>query len=164
MTRDTDYLEREIKFAADFGFELPDLRKVVGSTKRLPEQSHQTAYFDSPDYRLWQRGITLRHRTGDDAPGGRWTVKLPQRVAGVSLDRTELSWSGEREEIPAEAVRILAGVVRRATLERVIVLDSNRRRLVLHNPGGAIVGELDDDVVKVTQGNHQGEEVPPDRA
>jgi hypothetical protein len=156
MTRATAYTEREVKFAADLGFELPDLRQIVGSTKRLPEQSLRTAYFDTADLRLFGRGITLRHRFGEDERSGKWTLKLPEEAEGSAVERTELSWTGAPDAPPAEALRILAGILRQATLQRIVVLASVRRRLVLRNDQGGELGEIDDDVVTVAKGTHKG--------
>lgn len=156
MTRATAHTEREVKFAADLGFELPDLRQIVGSTKRLPEQSLRTAYFDTADLRLFGRGITLRHRVGEDDRSGKWTLKLPEEAEGIAVERTELSWTGSPDAPPAEALRILAGILRQATLQRIVVLASVRRRLVLKNDQGGDLGEIDDDVVTVAKGTHKG--------
>jgi CHAD domain-containing protein len=156
MTRATAYTEREVKFGADLGFELPDLRQLVGSTKRLPEQSLRTAYFDTADLRLFERGITLRHRAGEDEQSGKWTLKLPEEAEGTAVERTELSWPGAPDAPPAEALRVLAGVLRHATLQRIVVLASTRKRLVLRNDQGGELGEIDDDVVTVAKGTHKG--------
>ena len=156
MTSATDYREREVKFGADLQFELPDLRKIVGSTKRLPEQSLRTAYFDTADLRLWGRGITLRHRAGEEEKSGKWTLKLPEESEGTAVERTELSWPGPPDVPPAEALSVLAGVLRHATLQRIVVLASTRKRLVLRNDQGADLGEIDDDVVTVAKGTHKG--------
>ena len=51
---------------------------------------------------------------------------------------------------------ILAGVLRHATLQRIVVLASTRKRLVLRNDQGADLGEIDDDVVTVAKGTHKG--------
>jgi CHAD domain-containing protein len=160
-------LEREFKFDVDPGFEAPDLRPVVGRTERLGEQHLTTTYFDTADHRLWDRGITLRHRsaTEGDAPApepGKWTLKLPveeEEGAGDSdtdrMARSELTWKASGEEIPAEAAAIVAGLVRRARLERVVVLTTERRRLLLHGTNGAWA-EIDDDLVIVSSGSRQG--------
>ena len=140
MTRPTVYQEREVKFAAELEFELPDLRKIVGSTRRLPEQSLRTAYFDTADLRLWARGITLRHRAGEEPHAGKWTLKLPEASGGDAVERTELSWAGGPDDPPAEALGILRGIIRHATLQRIVVLASTRKRLVLHNDQGAELG------------------------
>jgi CHAD domain-containing protein len=156
MTNATDYREREVKFGADLQFELPDLRKIVGSTKRLPEQSLRTSYFDTADLRLWARGITLRHRAGEEEESGKWTLKLPEEAEGTAVERTELSWNGPSDVPPAEALSILAGVLRHAPLQRIVVLASTRKRLVLRNDEGAELGEIDDDVVTVAKGTLEG--------
>jgi CHAD domain-containing protein len=156
MTPEAGELEREIKFAADVVFELPNFKKVVGSARYLPQQALNTAYFDTPDLRLWQRGLTLRHRLGEEAHTGKWTLKIPEEGTDTALDRTELSWDGMREETPPEALAILAGVVRRAFLGRVVVLESRRRRLVLRDGTGSTLGEIDDDVVTVAHGSQRG--------
>jgi CHAD domain-containing protein len=156
MTPDTENLEREMKFAVDVGFELPNLSKVAGSTLRLPQQSLNTAYFDTPDLRLWQRGITLRHREGEERHTGQWTMKLPEEGTDDSLDRLELSWAGMREEVPAEATRILQGAIRRSMLGRIVVLESLRRRVVLRDGKGTELGEIDDDLVTVAHGTERG--------
>jgi CHAD domain-containing protein len=156
MTPDTAQVEREVKFAADVAFELPSFKKVVGSTERLPQQALNTAYLDTPDLRLWQRGLTLRHRMGEERESGKWTLKLPEEGTDRSLDRTELSWDGVREEIPADAAAILHGVVRRAFLGRIVILDSRRRRIVLRDAQGAALGEIDDDLVTVDHGSRKG--------
>ena len=57
---------------------------------------------------------------------------------------------------PAEALSVLAGVLRHATLQRIVVLASTRKRLVLRNDQGADLGEIDDDVVTVAKGTHKG--------
>jgi CHAD domain-containing protein len=156
-TTDTaSQLEREIKFAADVGYELPKLKKVVGSTQRLPQQALNTAYFDTPDLRLWQCGLTLRHRLGEDPHTGKWTLKVPEESAGSALDRTELSWSGIREEVPPQAAAILHGVVRHGFLGRVVVLESVRRRVILRDDDGTTLGEIDDDLVTVAHGSQRG--------
>ena len=61
----------------------------------------------------------------------------------------EWSWSGERDEIPAEAGRILHGIVRRAPLREVSALVTHRSRLVFRGADGGRCAELDDDVVTV---------------
>jgi inorganic triphosphatase YgiF len=112
----TDSLEREVKFTADAAFELPDLRGTVGQTVRLPEQSLVTSYFDTPDLRLWERGITLRHRRGEGSEAGTWTLKLPEGHSVQELERRELTWAGDEAALPPGARRILRGVVGRASL------------------------------------------------
>lgn len=148
-------LEREVKFTAGAEFRLPDFRKVGGTTVRLPEQTLRTKYFDTPDLRLWQRGLTLRHRSGENE-AGKWTLKLRAERAEATLDRTELSWDGGPDKIPEEVFRVLAGLVRTANLEQVGELEAVRERIALHGAGGASLAEVDDDVVTVKRGRRDG--------
>ncbi|HEY2214248.1 MAG TPA: CYTH and CHAD domain-containing protein [Acidimicrobiales bacterium] len=147
----TEHLEREFKLTADLDFELPDLGPIVGHTVSLPAQALHTSYFDTADLRLWGRGITLRHRTGEEANGGLWTIKLPE-TEGEALERTELTWPGSRGEVPVEARTLLRGIIRRADLREVVELESKRRRVLL----GSSLGEIDDDVVTVKSGQREG--------
>jgi CHAD domain-containing protein len=150
-------IERELKFAVDRDYDPPDFRDVVGRTERLPEQQTVTVYYDTRDRRLRDRGITLRHRVGEGSERGTWTLKLPQGGEGLMLNRAELSWDGERGEVPEEAARILRGVVRRSVLTELVELHATRRRLLLRNLDDADPwGEIDDDIVAVVGGPKDG--------
>jgi hypothetical protein len=73
---------------------LPDLTKAkhVAKSERLIEQEMRTAYFDTSEFRLWRRGISLRHRIGDGAGSGDLDSKasLSQRGADARSDGTLL--------------------------------------------------------------------------
>src|SRR5271154_4740595 len=112
-------VEREIKLGAPPALDLPDLRNLVGRTVRLPRQRLWATYYDTPELRLWQRRITLRHRSGEEDGPGVWTLKLPGSAADDALERTELTWTGTVEVVPSHAVGILAGIVRHSYLEVV---------------------------------------------
>jgi CHAD domain-containing protein len=163
MTADTSTIEREVKFDVDRDFDPPDLRKLAGGTERLPEERLRTVYFDTPDRRLGERGISLRHRTverRDDADPERvWTLKLPESPAADFVTRSELSWPGDVGSIPPEALGILRGILRRSQPQQVTQLDTIRRRLLL---GGSRYAEpwaeLDDDLVTVVGGPRDGTE------
>jgi CHAD domain-containing protein len=148
--------EREVKLDVDLAFTVPDLRGLVGRTVRLPDQVLRATYFDTPEMRLWRRGITLRHRTGEGGESGVWTMKVPGPSHGAVLDRTELSWSLPKDAIPDEANLILTGIVRRSRLGEVAVIETARRRLKLVSDDDRDLGELDDDTVTVHGGQHDG--------
>ncbi len=116
----------------------------------------RAAYIDTPDFRLWRRGITLRHRLGEGPTSGTWTVKLPERPTGATLDRTELSWPGSRDAMPPEAQRLLRGLVRSAELRQLAELSTVRRPLELHDERGRSWAVLDDDTVTVNGGPRDG--------
>ena len=147
--------EKEFKFEASPGDPLPDLRPLVGGTFRHPRQLLRTAYFDSVDGRLWSLGLTLRHRTSQDDAQGTWTLKTPVK-SGRSLVRNELSWMGDRGDVPPDAQRILRGVLRREPLRQLIELETVRERLSLRDDEDAVVAELDDDLVTVSGGPRDG--------
>ena len=154
MPTRTRNLEREAKFLADLDFPLPDFKGVKG-VEILPEQELNTAYFDTQDHRLWRQGISLRHRVGETEPG-EWTVKLPRGAAASTLDRTELSWPGDRGDVPAEARQLLQGLVRRGNLGQIAEMATARRRRLLHDTDGVVRAELDDDTVTVIGGPRDG--------
>ncbi len=152
MSTESRSIEREVKLAVEPGFELPDLRHVAAGSVRLQDQETLALYFDTPDLRLWRSSITLRHRSGERPGQGTWTLKLPLTGTGPTLDRDELSWSGSPESVPGEAVRIIRGVVRRASLGRIAELRATRRRVVLRDSHGGTCGEIDDDTVTAVLG------------
>lgn len=156
MTPLASSLEREAKFETEVGGALPDLRQVVGGVVRLPGQSLRTAYFDTTDFRLWRRRLTLRHRLGEESETGTWTLKLPEAPKGAVLNRTELTWPGPRETVPDEVARVLKGVVRRSTLVQIAELASERIRFGLYDAKGRPLGEVDDDTVTVVGGRRDG--------
>jgi CHAD domain-containing protein len=154
---DQNTVEREVKLTVSLDFDLPDLRPVVGRTVRRPEEQLLTAYFDTHDFRLWRRGMTLRRRTTQGRAGVDvvWTLKLPEGGDGQALDRGELSWASDARDVPLEAHGLLRGIVRRARLRQVAELVTRRQRLSLCNEGGTAWGELDDDDVRVQRRGRQ---------
>ncbi len=159
MTSRTEALEQEVKLDVDLGFEVPDLTGVVEGaiTDRRPTVQLVAAYFDTPDLRLLQRGVTLRRRRDRTAGGEElWTLKLPKGKGTPTLDRTEISWPGREPDIPAEALGLVRGIVRHTTLGPVAELETIRQRLVLRDAVGTALGELDDDTVAVHGGSQDG--------
>lgn len=146
-------VEREVKFDVGPEFALPDLNGVVDDARQteLPRAELAATYFDTPDRRLLARGITLRHRRdrADPSDQGQWTLKLPARLGGLALERTELTWPGELSTVPDEALRLLRAIVRHAELEAIAELVTSRRRLEIEAPGGQRLAEIDDDTVAV---------------
>jgi CHAD domain-containing protein len=161
--------EREAKLSVEPGWALPDLRGVGGvdRVEELPEIVLEAVYFDTPDLRLVRHGATLRHRTARSGTPGEaaepsgaaaeraWTLKLPpvaEAAPAAALERTELIWPGEPDAVPPEALELVRGLVRTATLQPVGRLESTRRRYrLLSGPPAAaqLVAEIDDDRVQV---------------
>jgi CHAD domain-containing protein len=158
MVKSAQAREREMKLAADLDFELPDLRRVVGGTERIPELNLRTVYLDTDDLRLWAEGLTLRHRTGEGlGADGIWTLKIPAGGPGAFLDRQEITWPGSGEVVPEEVKSVLRGIIRHRELTVVVELRALRRRLVLRDRSGEAWGEVDDDTVTVVGGPRDGE-------
>jgi CHAD domain-containing protein len=158
MVKSTEAREREIKLGADLDFELPDLRRIVGGTERLPEAQMRTIYFDTDDLRLWAEGLTLRHRMGESPETeGIWTLKIPADGPGAFLERQEITWPGHPDTVPEVARSLLRGIIRHRELGVVVELHSTRRRLVLHDRSGQAWGEVDDDTVSVVGGPRDGD-------
>lgn len=149
-------LEQEVKFEAPIALALPDLRPLVGGSVRLPEEQQVTRYFDTIDHRLWRQGMTLRHRSTRDGDVGTWTLKLPQPSRGPGLRRTEVTWPGSSQEVPADARALLRGVIRHAPLRHLTALETTRQRLLLRDEQDHELAELDDDVVLVVGGPRSG--------
>lgn len=146
-------VEREVKLGAWPGFELPDLDGVApwlhtgpGATRIL-----DACYYDAPDLRLLRAGVTLRYRRQDGADTGTWTLKVPLGTGGPSLERFELEIRGAPGTVPAEPVRVVAGLLRRVEPVRVARLQTRRLVVVLHDGGGRVLGEVCDDEVSVME-------------
>jgi CHAD domain-containing protein len=152
----TETEEHEIKLDVGLQFALPDLNGVVdGVTEaELPRVELVASYYDTPDRRLLEHGITLRHRRDRANPGGEnlWTLKLPSPSGGLAMDRTEYSWPGTPDTIPDEAIHLVRAIVRHAPLARVAQLITSRRRILVKGRGGKPLAEIDDDTVAVMDG------------
>ncbi len=152
------HLEREVKLraTAESELDLAALQVVTSVLPLLPPQQLRAVYFDTPDFRLFDRNITFRHRAGEESGDGVWTMKLPGNVEGQALQRTEISWPGNESTIPAECRRVLQGIVRHSELKPVVVIATTRRRFALRDAHGSAWAELDDDTVSVSGGPEDG--------
>jgi Uncharacterized conserved protein len=144
--------ELELKLIVPADFEMPPLEDratgVLTASEEAPLRLSAT-YFDTPDLRLMEHGITLRYRTGDQY-GPVWTLKLPAN--GDSALRSELEFAGDPAQPPGEARELLFAFLRDGALAPVAELKSRRRRWSLAGEGGAKLAELVDDRVQVLDG------------
>ncbi len=152
----TDTLEREMKFSVGPAFDLPDFRNTVARAVRQPEWTLTTTYFDTPDLRLWSRGIVLRFRGRLVDGPGTWTAKLPEPERGPTLNRREISWPGKKDEVPASAHALLRGLVRRADLGLIVEMDTIRLPWSLLDHSGNEWAQLHYDDVTVAGGGQDG--------
>src|SRR5450759_1054740 len=91
---------------------------VLAASEEAPLRLSAT-YFDTPDLRLLEHGITLRYRTGDQ-DGPVWTLKLPSN--GDSALRSELEFAGDPSQPPDEARELLIAFLRNGALAPVAQL------------------------------------------
>jgi CHAD domain-containing protein len=108
-------------------------------------------YYDAPDLRLLRAGVTLRYRREDDADTGAWTLKVPLGRGGPDLERFELDVPGAPDTVPAEAIKVVAGLLRRVEPVRVARLQTRRLVVELHDGDGRVLGEVCDDEVSVME-------------
>jgi len=145
--------EREAKLGAGPAFVLPDLDGVIDgvTATALPQRNLDAVYYDTPDLRLARRGITVRHRTGEDDG---WTVKLPEDGdRGSALVRNELTFPGARAAGPPPPVADLVHAhVRTSKLGPVARLRTRRTPVELRDEQGRSVAEVVDDEVSVFEG------------
>jgi CHAD domain-containing protein len=88
-------------------------------------------YFDTPDLRLAEHQLTLRHRVGDDDRG--WQLKVRTHTD----DRLELSMpAGAAKEVPAQMADALRAVTSGAELVPVADISTMRREQHLFGSGG----------------------------
>src|SRR5215207_1735290 len=150
-------VEREAKLGAWPGFRLPEFEGIAPWLHPgVPDERKLVAtYYDAPDLRLIRAGVTVRHRTGEDAPGeGRWTAKVPAPSSGSSaMERYEIDRKGAPDRIPADLVSLVRGRLRSADLAPVATLETVRRRVALLDGGGRRLGEVADDEVSVVEGD-----------
>ena len=128
-------LERELKLAAEPGFELPSL-----DGKPLPPRVFTSTYHDTADRRLLAAGITLRRRV--ESRRGLWQLKLPSESG-----RLELETGGK--ELPDDLLTLLAGVTRGRRLEPVGVLRTKREGFRVTRDGS--VADVTHDAVSVLE-------------
>jgi CHAD domain-containing protein len=150
--------EAENKLEADATFEMPDLSSVAlgAQVTVLREVLLEAVYFDTSDLRLARNGgITLRYRR-DRSLGstdeGTWTLKLPEDATGIqALVRQELSWPGSPTDVPPQAAALVRATTRRAPLQPVARLTTQRRRLELSDRQKRPLAEIDDDLVTIAE-------------
>ncbi len=145
-----------MKFSVGPAFDVPDFGDTVARAVRQPERTITTIYFDTPDLRLWSQGITVRFRSSLVDGPGTWTAKLPEPDRGPTLNRRELSWVGEEDEVPASVQVLLRGLVRRAHLDLMVQVETTRLPWSLLDHSGDEWAQLHSDDVRVAGGGQDG--------
>ncbi|WP_414940412.1 CHAD domain-containing protein [Amycolatopsis sp. cmx-11-51] len=149
-------IERKYDLAADRP--IPPLTPAGPVTNQAEPRVDvlDATYFDTPDFRLAQAGITLRRRLGGGDEG--WHLKLP-----VSADKREelrLPLSGKPEKVPGALAKLVRGHTLGGKLGQVAHLRTERTSYALLDAKGRELATLTDDVVT---GEAGGEKAHLDR-
>lgn len=147
MLRET---ERKYEVAADVRLPAPS-ELVSGGSVQSDEQVLTATYFDTPDLRLAQVGVTLRRRVGGTDAG--WHLKLP--VEKDVRDEVRLPLGRSVRRPPATLVALTRVYTRGAELGPVAELRTERHRHALANAeddGRELVEIVDDQVRATTMG------------
>jgi CHAD domain-containing protein len=140
----TQHLEIERKYDADSHFVLPDLTDLPGcASVSAPETHHLVAkYFDTDDFRLAARNITLRRREGGEDAG--WHLKIP---VGPDAKNELGAPLGKAKSPPARLTKLIAAYARGRALRPVATLETQRTVVRLLDDTGQILAEVADDAV-----------------
>ncbi len=153
------HIEVELKFDVDEAIALPSLLDVesVAALEQPVEQHLEATYFDTPDLRLAQAGITLRRRTGGSDDG--WHLKLPK----AKNERLEVHRPLGRaiRTVPKPLAGLVRAYVRDQQLGPVATLSTRRivHRLLDHE--GGVLAEVADDHVVGTAAAPSGSAADP---
>jgi CHAD domain-containing protein len=128
--------ELELKLTPGPGFRLP-------SEQDARTRSFTSAYYDTAGLRLAEVGITLRRRIENRKTV--WQLKLP-----LAAGRRELEVAAGPARPPAELSDLLVAVTRRAPLEPVASLRTERTFVQVREDGA--VAEIAHDAVAVLEG------------
>ena len=111
--------ERGLRFDVEPGFTLPDLDGTP-----LEPRTVTSTYYDTPDRRLLDCGITFGRRV--ESRAGLWTLELPSEGGAF-----ELAVPGGPTRMPPAFLSLLPALLRGdATLEPVAKLRTDRKSVV----------------------------------
>ncbi|TVS87689.1 CYTH and CHAD domain-containing protein [Mycobacterium helveticum] len=140
------YLEVERKFDVADSAVSPSFDGIaaVARVEKLPTQSLDATYFDTPAQNLARNKITLRRRTGGSDAG--WHLKLPAGPDARTEVRAPLD-APDGEGVPGELRDIVLAIVRDRPLTPVARISTERETRVLYGMDGAALAEFSNDHV-----------------
>jgi inorganic triphosphatase YgiF len=140
------HLEVERKFEIGESATTPSFDRLgpVARVERLPPQSLDAVYFDTPGHDLATHRVTLRRRTGGSDPG--WHLKLPAGPDARTEIRTELG-DGSEDDVPAGLRDVVLAIVRNRPLAPVAHISTNRTVDTTYHADGTALAEFADDRV-----------------
>ncbi len=120
---------------------------TVARVERLPTQTLDAVYFDTPGHDLARNRITLRRRTGGTDAG--WHLKLPAGADTRTEVRIGLTAS---DTVPDELRDVVLAIVRDRPLAPLARISTIRNVQMLYGPDGAALAEFCDDQVTASAG------------
>ena len=136
----SETVEVESKFEVDVDTSTPSAAAFAPLVADSPVAHQLSAtYYDTADLTLTRHKVTLRRRSGGNDEG--WHLKLPSHAGRVELQ------APLGDEVPADLVAAVAGLVRRRPLQPIARVDNNRRVMLLRDTDGTAVVEFCDDRV-----------------
>jgi CHAD domain-containing protein len=143
------YLEVERKFDVGESTRSPSFDGIpdIARVERLPTQTLDAVYFDTPGRDLASRRITLRRRTGGEDAG--WHLKLPAGPDARTEVRSPLN-AGD-DEVPTELADVVLAIVRDRPLSPVARITTARGVQHLHRADDEVVAEFCDDQVTASR-------------
>ncbi|HWF68892.1 MAG TPA: CHAD domain-containing protein, partial [Mycobacterium sp.] len=150
------YLEVERKFDVGESTSSPSFAGIADilRVERLPTQTLDAVYFDTPARDLASRRITLRRRTGGVDAG--WHLKLPAGTDARTEVRAPLGTADDsdedsREDVPTELVDVVLAIVRDRPLSPVARIATTRGVHNLYGADDAVLAEFCDDQVTASR-------------
>src|ERR1700722_15273515 len=151
------YLEVERKFDVGESTSSPSFAGLADilRVERLPTQSLDAVYFDTPARDLAAKRITLRRRTGGVDAG--WHLKLPAGPDARTEVRAPLSAAngranGAQQGVPTELLDVVLAIVRDRPVSPVARISTRRKVHLLYGADDAVLAEFCDDQVTAGQG------------
>ncbi|BBY60401.1 CYTH and CHAD domain-containing protein [Mycolicibacterium sarraceniae] len=143
------HVEVEKKFDVPAGTVFPsfDGLAAVARVEKLPAQSLNAVYFDTPGRDLAAHRITLRRRTG--GPDAGWHLKLPAGPDARTEVHAPLDTSAQAADtaVPNDLVDIVLAIARDRPLAPVARIATTRNVVMLYGGDGAGLAEFCDDEV-----------------
>jgi CHAD domain-containing protein len=113
---------------------------AVSRVQHAPTQTLEAVYYDTPDYDLAAKRITLRRRTGGGDAG--WHVKLPAGPDARTEVRAPLA-----DSVPEDIRDVVAAIVRDRPLGAVARITTQRTVSLLFGADDSPIAEFCDDQV-----------------
>ena len=140
------HLEVERKFDVVESTVTPSFEGIaaVARVQKVPTESLDAIYFDTPTQDLARNKITLRRRTGGHDAG--WHLKLPAGPDARTEIRAPLG-SEPDDAVPSELLDVVLAIVRDRPVKPVARITTQRESQVLHGSAGTALAEFSNDHV-----------------